>query len=93
MTQSRRSRPRGASLAPWSTFLLALAVALALVAGLIGSAFLFSLMLRIRPDFGSALAEPRLLLKFAVTLSLAASAGCIRVSKKPMKSASAGTSR
>jgi hypothetical protein len=53
---------------------LGIGVVLALVAGLIGSALLFSMTLRIRPDFDPMLAEPRLLLKFAVTLSLAASA-------------------
>ncbi len=48
--------------------------ALLLPAGLLASIVLFLLMMRLRPDFVSVVMTPRLLMKFGVTLSLAAAA-------------------
>ncbi|MCX5496477.1 DUF1109 domain-containing protein [Kaistia dalseonensis] len=52
-------------------------LALALGPGLLGSMLLFTLLLRLRPDLAEILAEPRLILKFAVTLTLAAAASAL----------------
>lgn len=52
-------------------------LALALMAGVVAAALLFALILAPRPGMPGALTQPRILLKFAVTLSLAA--GCARL--------------
>jgi hypothetical protein len=44
---------------------------LIVAAGVLGAIALFILTLRVRPDFSAAIAEPRVLLKFAATLALA----------------------
>lgn len=46
-------------------------------AGLVFAAALFACFLRPRPDFATALASPRVAFKFAITLTLAASAGVL----------------
>ena len=48
------------------------AIGLLLPLGLLGAVVIFSLILHVRPDFAAALLDPRLMLKFAVTVSLAA---------------------
>ncbi len=50
------------------------AIGLSLPLGLLGAIVIFALCLRVRPDFAAALLDPRLMLKFAVTISLAAAA-------------------
>lgn len=54
---------------------LGVGLALALAAGLAGALVLFALVLAPRHGMPALLAEPRILLKFAVTLSLAVAAG------------------
>ena len=48
------------------------AVSLLLPVGLLGAVVIFALFLRVRPDLAAMLLDPRLLLKFGVTCSLAA---------------------
>lgn len=50
------------------------ALAALLPAGLLVSVALFALMLRVRPDMAAVLLTPRLIVKFGVTLTLAAAA-------------------
>ncbi|WP_029003160.1 NrsF family protein [Azorhizobium doebereinerae] len=52
-------------------------LALALCAGLAGTALLFAATLAVRANFAALLLDPRILLKFAVTLSLAGAAAAL----------------
>ncbi len=49
----------------------------ALVAGLVGATALFALTLNVRPGLAGLVMEPRIALKFAVALAMAASAGAL----------------